>query len=263
MTTTSCTLTAGTYLSTGEMAIMLYADEASSSREFVAGLTNCKPPFGYTRNSFEVRQAGTYAFDVPTVPKLEQISAALDMQRNDPVHIEIFNRGKCQSDQFTDMWIYLERNLADATGDVIAIPNHVQNSSGGFSVMSMSAPSKGLDEKWTWDFNITQSITSIFAFIHLFDESTPIYTFTAGSGAGDTITRSSGSFVADGITEGMQIFIDDTAAGSDNYRKIVVVDTVTATDLTVWKSGTSDEDGYLTTDATGDSTCVLRAGYQM
>ncbi len=260
---TSCTLAAGDYLATSEMAILMYADEALATRTFLAGLTNCKPPFGFTRGSFEVKEAGKYGFDVPTVPKLGQITAALNMQKNDPDHVEMYNRGKCQEDNKQDIWVYLERNIADPTADKIAIPNHVLNPLGGYSVMSMDAPSKGLDEQYTWDFTLSAAITSIYAFIHTFDAASPTITFTAGSGAGDLITRSAGSWVDDGITVGMQVFIDDTAAAGTNNRKIVRVDSMTSTVLTTFKTGTVDEDGYLATDATGLATYVIRAGYQM
>lgn len=255
---TSCRLTAGTYLGASEMAIELYTDQPIAARAFLAGLTNSKPPFGYTRNSFEVRQAGTYAFDVPTVPKLDQITAALDMQRNDPDHIEIYNRGKCQSDNFQDLWVYLERNLADPTQDVIAIPNAVDNPEGGYSVMSMAAPPKSTDEKYTWDFSLTTAITSIFSFIHLFD-TTPDFTFAA-PGGGDTLARTTGSWVNDGIVEGMKLYVDDqyVVTASSNFGKIFTVATGGLSALTL----TFVEDGYATAGA-GVATNVYRFGYQM
>jgi len=262
MAATACTLTAGTALKSSSMAILMYADLAQSAREFVAGLTGMKPPIGFTRAEWERKQAGTYAVDISGTPKLEKVTAKLDWQKNDPLHIELYNRGKCQNDNFKDVWFYMERNLADPTQDVICIPNHVENPNGGFSVSSFAVPEASLDADYKADFSMTCAITSVYAFIHLFDVATPIYTFTAGTGTGDTITRSSGSFVDDGITEGMRIFIDDTAAGGTNYRKIVTVDTLAALTLNVFKSGTS-EDAYLATDATGLATTVLRAGYQM
>ena len=264
-TQTDCTLKTGDYLSTSKMAILMYANEPEAAREFVNGLENMKPPFGYTRATFEIKPAGAFAFDAAGTPKLEQVTANMIMAKNDPVHTQLYNRGKCQDDNFTDIWFYLERNLADRFQSLIAIPNHVENPNGGFSVLSMGAPSKGLDDKWTWDFSLTTGITCINAFIHLPDVPvTPIFTFTQGTGTGDTITRTSGSFLDDGVTDGMRCFIDDTDALGTNYRKIVTIPIGGAADLTlnVFKSGTT-EDAYLATDPTGLSTTVLRFGYQM
>jgi hypothetical protein len=254
---TACTLSAGEALKATEQAIRLYCDMIDTDRAFLNGLTNIKLPVGFTRGSFDVKQAGKYGFKIPTLPMLSDLSCQLDWYYKDADQLEMHNRGKCQNDFFQDVWIYARRNLADSTKDIILIPNHVDNPDGGFSVMSFDLPAKGIDDKFTVDFSMTNSITCITAYIHLFDAATPIYTFT--SGTPDTITRTSGSFVTDGVVAGQKVFIDNLGATGDNYRKIgtVAAGGVAALVLTL------DEAGYLTTDAVGSADTVLRIGNEM
>ncbi len=253
---TTCVLSAGEALKATEMAVRLYCDMVDADREFLNGLTNVKLPSGFTRGSFDVKQAGKFGFKIPTLPMLSDLSCQLDWYYKDVDQLEMYNRGKCQADFFQDVWIYARRNLADSTKDIILIPNHKDNPNGGFSVMSFELPAKGIDDKYTVDFSMTNSITCITAYIHLFDAAVPIYKFTASP---DTITRSSGSFVTDGVLAGQKVFIDNLTASGANYRKIgtVAAGGVAALVLTL------EEVGYLTTDAVGSADTVLRIGNQM
>jgi len=252
---TTCTIDRGEALSSHEMALQMYTDLAIGSRKFVIGLTGIKPPVGYQRGNVAVDQAGTLGFDIPTLPRFQPITAKLDYQYNDTEHAELSNRGLCAQDYKQDMWIYARRDKVNSANDIIWIPNHIQFPNGGFSVQNFNLGEQSVNGKWAVDVTLLSNIQCITAFIHIEDAAVPTITFTTG--ANDTIARSAGSFVTDGIIAGMKVFIDDEAAALTNYRKIVTVQTVAALTLTL------EDSGVLAADAVGSATTVLRAGWQL
>jgi len=255
MAITNCELDRGEALASSEMAIRLYCDLADNLRKYVIGVTGLKPPIGYDRGDVAVDQAGTLGFNIPTLPRFQPITAKLDWQPGDEEHANLSNWGLCADDFKTNIWLYARRSKTDPTKDIIWIPNHIQYPKGGFSVKTFSMGEQSVNGKWMVDFSLLTNIQCITATVHLFDASTPDFTFTTG--ANDTIVRTAGSFVDDGIKEGMKVFIDDEAAGVSNYRKIITVKTVAALLIT------AEESGVLAADAVGAATTVLRCGYQL
>lgn len=262
---TQCTLIAGEDFKSSEAALRFYTYGPLAEREFLTGATSIKPPMGFTRNSYMNDQIGKFAYSVPTNVQLGDIPVELDWQLNDDLHQELYNRGKCQNDQFQDMWYYFRRSLFDPTLNVIAIPNHVDNPRGGMSVMNFDLPAKGNSDKFTVSFSLTQSISWIYTLLHIYDTSGD-FTFAAPSGGG-TITRTVGSWETAGpngspVLAGMKMYVDDEYSVTPglNHRKIVTVDNVTPLVLTFVEDVA---DGYGLVAEAPVTSYVLRFGKQM
>lgn len=259
-TQTTCKLFGGAAFKASEMAWKFYMDRPYLAREFLKGLKNAKPPFGYTRGSFEVKHMGTFSYNVPTVPMLANITATLDWQEDDALQRELQNRGKCGNDFFRDAIFYMRRSKFDRTKDIILWPDFVANPESGMSVLNFDIPSVGPDDPVTATFEMTQNITWIYCLVQIPETVPALPEFVyASPGGGDTITRTTGSWTEDGLQIGMHLVIDEeflvTALGLNNKKIVEIVD-LSATVIT------TVEDGYLTPEA-GLGTYWLRAGWHL
>jgi hypothetical protein len=250
MAATSCVLESGDSVASSEMRVEIQTDQAAASRYIVPGLTQVRMPAGYERGTDEIQQAGTIAYDNPTRVKRTPAPFNLDFYPTDYAQYELYQRGLCQQDKFNDIWFYQVLNLADRTQDQIWIPNDELYPNLGVSVQNFDLPAVDLNSHYMVNGVFLISTSFLLATEHIFDVAVPTITFTASS-----ILDSASGFDVTKIFPGDKVFIDDTAAGLTNFRRIVTVDTVIAGQI-----DTVETD--LAVDAVGAATTVLRIGRQ-
>jgi hypothetical protein len=254
MTITSCDIVDASFIKSDTAGLLLYADQIEASREFVRGLFNLKPP-GRTRGSGTAEEFSAKSMEYATTVVQTGITGNANDVRGDATQAELIGRLNCQT-RFTDMWFYKVRDKVTPTNDLIIIPDIVKSPNGFMEVKDFDPQAAGVNTHWQNNFALTVSTLLLEANVQYFDDgSAPDIAFVSGSP--DTITSAQAGFITAGFQEGMRIYIDDLAAGVSNFGKIVTIAAsgVAAGTLTLVESG------YLTNDAVGASTVVLRGGY--
>lgn len=244
------------YVQSNKAELVLLADLAEANRLIVNGLNNMEPPRTErgtgTAEQFD-RKSANYNTTLNNI-----MSTASGNYVKDDDGQELLEQYKTNDTQgITNIWEYLVKDQADPTNDIIIIPDAVNDPTGKVLVSQAAVGGADNNSHWPWNTQIQFNILTIRATHQLLDAAIPGITFVAGAGSGDSIVDSNNGLEI--FEPGDFIYIDDLAGisgGISNAGKIVEVASVTAGGGSL----TTVEDGYLTTDATGASTVVLRGG---
>lgn len=228
-------------------ALVLYP--ATSDQLTVRGLTGLTLPLGFEMSNVVVSEMGRRIdLIVPSGGAYSAIDITANFVPGDASQA-IFQDAALNSTKLTEMRFYLKAGCDFAALDLI------NDSGGGYYIGTYSAPSVGSkNELFQNQIQILPAGSSVLFVAHTTPGSGDDLTFLseATTGAGATITLSTGSFVTMGFEVGDTIIIDYMTAGTDPlYAKIA---SMTATVLTL----TEDTgDSASITDVTGPTTCQI------
>jgi len=238
------------YTVSSKAAIQLDIDQPLVDRIWINGLNSLTPPT-LDRGTFDVQEFGKVSLTVAGLPLFGMMSCGGNFIFGDAGQSNLANKLVLQT-EFTNMAVYLLRDLSDYTNDIIMLPDLANDPESKFQVKQVSPGAGNVNAVYPGTFEFTAEGLMVYTTVHLSDVGGPDITFTAGTP--DTITDASSRFVTSGFESGMTLYIEDTAGTGTNFRKMGVIDTVAAGTLTM------EEDNNLVTDAVGSATYILRAG---